>query len=124
MYSMFPQYPPIPQIPQNKQPQLKGRLVGSVQEVQTTQIELDGTPFIFPDLANDRIYVKCLENNGMVMTRTYKLVEGEDVQPQAFATKGDIEALRKELEAMRGGVNNVSASNEQNSADTTTSTNS
>ena len=41
-----------PQVPQG----LKGRPVSSIEEVRAAQIDFDGSLFVFPDIANKKIY--------------------------------------------------------------------
>ena len=47
-----------------QQMMLKGRPVSSVEEVKATPIDFDGSIFIFPDIANKRIYTKQVGMDG------------------------------------------------------------
>ena len=44
---------------------LKGRPVSSIEEVKAAQIDFDGSLFIFPDIANKKIYTKQINLNGV-----------------------------------------------------------
>ena len=50
---------------QSASPQLKGRLVSSIDEARAAQIDFDGSLFIFPDIANKKIYTKQINLNGV-----------------------------------------------------------
>lgn len=68
--------------PQQMQPQtaqtmtsglLKGRAVTSIDEAKAAMIDLDGTPNIFTDFANGRIYVKYTTLNGTAALDVYSV---------------------------------------------------
>lgn len=48
-------YSMMPQVPQNY---LKGRPVVSIDEARASQIDLDGSLYVFTDIGNNRIYTK------------------------------------------------------------------
>ena len=56
-----------------QQPMLKGRMVSSFDEVKAAMIDLDGSVFIFPDIANNRIYTKQIGMNGSAIFNVYSL---------------------------------------------------
>lgn len=58
---------------------LKGRPVAGIEEARASMIDLDGSTFIFPDVANKMIYTKQINLNGEPEFKTYKLVE--DAKP-------------------------------------------
>lgn len=59
--------------PQVVQPGLKGRPVSSLEEVRAAQIDFDGSLFIFPDLAHNRIYTKSISLDGNASLNVYEL---------------------------------------------------
>lgn len=58
-----------------QQMMLKGRPVSSVEEVKATPIDFDGSIFIFPDIANKRIYTKQVGMDGSAILQLYELKE-------------------------------------------------
>ena len=54
---------------------LKGRSVSSLEEVRAAQIDFDGSIFIFPDVANKRIYTKQINLDGTASLNMYTLAE-------------------------------------------------
>lgn len=58
------------------QPQvLKGRPVSSFDEANASMIDLDGSMFIFPDIAGKKIYTKQILLDGRSELKTYALVD-------------------------------------------------
>ena len=45
-------------VQQTQQQVIKGRPVSSYEEAKASMIDLDGSLFVFPDIANGRIYTK------------------------------------------------------------------
>lgn len=64
---------------------LKGRPVSSIEEVKAAQIDFDGSLFIFPDIANKKIYTKQINLNGVAELNVYEWV----TQPQTSTAVGD-----------------------------------
>lgn len=54
---------------------LKGRPVSSLEEVRAAQIDFDGSLFIFPDLAHNRIYTKQISLDGNASLNAYELIQ-------------------------------------------------
>lgn len=54
---------------------LKGRPVSSLEEVRAAQIDFDGSLFVFPDIAHNRIYTKQVQLDGNASLRMYELAE-------------------------------------------------
>lgn len=52
---------------------LKGRPVSSIDEARAMQIDFDGSLFIFPDIANKRIYTKQINMDGIAVLNMYEL---------------------------------------------------
>ena len=56
---------------------LKCRPVSSRDEAQASQIDLDGSLWVFTDLGNDKIYTKKINNDGTASFTTYAKIEDE-----------------------------------------------
>lgn len=56
-----------------RQMPLSGRVVTGMEEARASQISLDGTPSYFPSPAENKIYVKSLDMNGLPIFLTYEL---------------------------------------------------
>ncbi len=67
---------------QQQQPQqfLKGRPVSSLEEARASMIDLDGSLFVFTDIANRKIYTKQIMLDGTAELKTYELVEQNKAQ--------------------------------------------
>lgn len=67
---------------QQQQPQqfLKGRPVSSLEEARASIIDLDGSLFVFTDIANNKIYTKQIMLDGTAELKTYELVEQNKAQ--------------------------------------------
>lgn len=61
---------------------LKGRPVANFEEANAAMIDLDGTMFVFPDIANKRIYTKQIMLDGKPQINIYTLTEQGQVQPE------------------------------------------
>ena len=71
---------------------LKGRFVSSVDEVRAAQVDFDGSIFIFPDMANKKIYTKQIDLNGNVKLEEYDWVPIEkNAAVGDFVTKQEFE---------------------------------
>ena len=70
---------------------LKGRPVSSIEEVKAAQIDFDGSLFIFPDIANKKIYTKQINLNGVAELNVYEWV----TQPQTPTAVGDFVAKQE-----------------------------
>ena len=71
---------------------LKGRFVSSVDEVRAAQVDFDGSIFIFPDIANKKIYTKQIDLNGNVKLEEYDWVPIEKTAAVGdFVTKEEFE---------------------------------
>lgn len=49
------------------------RPVSSIEEVRACPIDFDGSVFYFPDIANRKIYTKCVNMDGTVAINLYEL---------------------------------------------------
>lgn len=61
---------------------LKGRPVSSLEEARAAQIDFDGSLFIFPDIAHDRIYTKQISMDGSASLKMYELtpIQAQDTE--------------------------------------------
>lgn len=67
---------------------LKGRPVSSKAEANASQIDLDGSIWIFTDFGHNRIYTKQINNDGTPSFKTY--VFQEEASEDDYVTKGDL----------------------------------
>ena len=85
---------------------LKGRFVSSVDEVRAAQVDFDGSVFVFPDIANKKIYTKQIDLNGNVKLEEYDWVPIEKTAAVGdFVTKQEFEeTMAKVKEAISQAV--------------------
>lgn len=74
---------------------LRGRFVSSRAEANASQIDLDGSIWIFPDFGHNRIYTKQINNDGTPSFKSY--VFQEEPSEDDYVTKGD---LNKAIESI------------------------
>jgi hypothetical protein len=76
---------------------IKGRPVLSAEEARVAQIDLDGSLFVFTDIANKKIYTKQITLDGTPAFNTYSLVE--DTTPQeTYVTKAELDSKVASIE--------------------------
>ena len=95
-------------VQQTQQQVIKGRPVSSYEEAKASMIDLDGSLFVFPDIANGRIYTKQIMMDGTADFRIYNLVVERNAQGQeeqsgtqeqpAYVLKKDFDRMAKRLE--------------------------
>ena len=87
--AQMPQIPAYQQqqfVPQPPMPlMMKGRTVASLDEVKAAQIDLDGSLTYFPCPADNCIYAKAIDMNGMPVIQTYKLSFEKEAIPKRYA---------------------------------------
>lgn len=111
----------------NVQQIIKGRPVSSYDEAKASMIDLDGSLFVFPDVANKRIYTKQIMLDGSADFRVYVLQEqtpavmqGQEAESErpTYVLKKDFDKavgdLKKQIKTLREGVRNVTTANENN----------
>ena len=81
---------------------LKGRPVSSIEEVKACPIDFDGSIFLFPDLANKRIYTKQVGMDGSAILQLYELKEIPFSDPitvstSNFVTKEEFDSVISQL---------------------------
>ena len=81
---------------------LKGRPVSSIEEARAMQIDFDGSLFIFPDIANKKIYTKQIGMDGSAILNMYELKDIPTFSTNDFITREEFEkavtALKDALE--------------------------
>ena len=108
---MFPQQEMMQQqVPQQMQ-MIKGRPVSSLEEARASMIDLDGSMYVFTDVANKRIYTKQILLDGTAELKTYVLEEQKQEQAQtntnsSYVLQQDfeeaIEILTKQINKLKG----------------------
>lgn len=96
-------FQPNMQMQQQQQNVIKGRPVSGIEEARAAMIDLDGSLFVFTDIANKKIYTKQIQLDGSAEVKTYKLVE-QPIQENKEVEKSDY-VLRSEFENALGNMN-------------------
>lgn len=116
-YGNYSPYPVQPtQATQQQVQVIKGRPVSSYDEAKASMIDLDGSLFVFPDIANKRIYTKQIMLDGTADFKVYNLVPDTqraqsvpNEQPvQEYVLRQDFEntvnQLVQEINNLKGGM--------------------
>ena len=91
------QYPP-PLITTPQQNYIKGRPVVSIDEARASQIDLDGSLYVFPDLGNKKIYTKQINLDGTASFNVFELSAPADTAPApVYVTKDELEVILKQF---------------------------
>lgn len=77
---------------------IKGRPVSSMEEAKASMIDLDGSLFVFPDLANKMIHTKQIMMDGTAEFKTYVLNEVPVKQNDQQSQQNNLFVLRSEFE--------------------------
>lgn len=77
---------------------IKGRPVSSMEEAKASMIDLDGSLFVFPDLANKMIHTKQIMMDGTAEFKTYVLNEVPVKQNEQQSQQNSLFVLRSEFE--------------------------
>ena len=91
------------QMQQQQQNIIKGRPVSGIEEARAAMIDLDGSLFVFTDIANKKIYTKQIQLDGSAEVKTYKLIE-QPIQENKEIEQSDF-VLRSEFENALGNMN-------------------
>ena len=106
-FAPMQQMQPMPQI-------MKGRIVASWDEVKAAQIDLDGSFTYFHCPAENCIYAKAIDINGMPVIQTYKLSNDQAAAPKRYADAETVEALQQKVTSLerylKGEVPNANES--------------
>ena len=94
------QQPPIT-MPMNY---IKGRPVVSIDEARASQIDLDGSLYVFPDLGNKKIYTKQINLDGTAAFNVFSLDAAQmasSTQPetQLYVTKAELDGILAQFKA-------------------------
>ena len=108
---MQPQQMQMQQYQQQNIQTLKGRPVSNVDEAKASMIDLDGSLFVFPDVANGCIYTKQIMLDGTAEFKTYRIV-GEQKPKQIneeYVLRSEfqeqLQCINAELKRLRGTEN-------------------
>lgn len=92
---------------------LKGRPVSSYDEAKAAMIDLDGSMFVFTDIANKRIYTKQIMLDGSAELKVYTLQEQnvkEQKQDSNYVLQTDFEEainiLKNQILELKGANEN------------------
>lgn len=96
-------FQPNMQMQQQQQNVIKGRPVSGIEEARAAMIDLDGSLFVFTDIANKKIYTKQIQLDGSAEVKTYKLIE-QPIQENKEIEQSDY-VLRSEFENALGNMN-------------------
>lgn len=72
---------------------LKGRPVSSIEEARAIQIDFDGSLFVFPDIANKKIYTKQIGMDGSVILNMYELKPIPVITNDDFVTREEFNKI-------------------------------
>lgn len=95
-------------VPQQTMQMIKCRPVSSYDEAKASMIDLDGSMFVFTDIANKKIYTKQILLDGSAELKTYILQENnvEQNNNDVYVLKTDfdniINGIRNSIEEMKG----------------------
>lgn len=80
--------------PQQQQNYIKGRPVVSIDEARASQIDLDGSLYVFPDLSNKKIYTKQINMDGTATFNVFELMAPVEAAPvQSFVTRDELDRI-------------------------------
>ena len=81
---------------------IKGRPVLSIDEARASQIDLDGSLHVFPDMGNKRIYTKQINLDGTATFNVFELAptapQSAETQPE-YVTKMQLDEILAEFKA-------------------------
>lgn len=84
---------------------LKGRPVSSYDEAKASMIDLDGSLFVFTDIANNCIYTKQIMLDGSAELKTYVLQEHKKDETKLDNRNNAQYVLREDFERIVGELN-------------------
>lgn len=91
---------------QNVNQYLKCRPVASKEEARAAQIDLDGSLWVFTDVANGKIYTKQINTNGTATFKTYAFTADEDpYDTSEYVTKQEFNKVIQDLMAAVQSIN-------------------
>ena len=79
---------------------IKGRPVVSIDEARASQIDLDGSLYVFPDLGNKKIYTKQINMDGTASFNVFELAEPQESARQpVYVTKDELDEILSNFKA-------------------------
>ena len=73
---------------------IKGRPVVSIDEARASQIDLDGSLYVFPDLGNKKIYTKQINLDGTASFNVFELSTPTEGAPApVYVTKEELDEI-------------------------------
>lgn len=73
---------------------IKGRPVVSIDEARASQIDLDGSLYVFPDLGNKKIYTKQINMDGTASFNVFELSAPAEAAPTpVYVTKDELDTI-------------------------------
>lgn len=79
---------------------IKGRPVVSIDEARASQIDLDGSLYVFPDLGNKKIYTKQINMDGTAAFNVFELSGANESAPTpVYVTKDELDGILAEFRA-------------------------
>ena len=74
---------------------IKGRPVVSIDEARASQIDLDGSLYVFPDLGNKKIYTKQINMDGTATFNVFELATpgAESTTAQTYVTRAELDEI-------------------------------
>ena len=73
---------------------IKGRPVVSIDEARASQIDLDGSLYVFPDLGNKKIYTKQINMDGTASFNVFELAAPAEAAPTpVYVTKDELDEI-------------------------------
>lgn len=103
-YQSYQAQQPVAQVQQTPQQIIKGRPVSSYDEAKASMIDMDGSMFVFPDIANKRIYTKQIMLDGSAELKVYALVE--QTQPTETKQNNEQYVLRTDFDSAMMNIKN------------------
>lgn len=76
---------------------LKCRPVSSKEEAMASQIDLDGSLWVFTDVGNGKIYTKQINNDGTATFKAYEQTTDENTYSTEYVTKDEFNKVVQSL---------------------------
>ena len=118
-YNMQTQTPVYSTMQRQQTQQIKCFTVSSYEEAKSAIIELDGSLFVFVDIAHNCIYTKQVMLDGSAPVKIYRMQENvENQNNEKYVLLSDfnvvINNITKQLEQLKGGIIGVESANGNN----------
>ena len=91
---------PMPSLLPAQQNFIKGRPVVSIDEARASQIDLDGSLYVFPDLGNKKIYTKQINMDGTATFNVFELTApAKEAPAPVYVTKDELDEILTNFKA-------------------------